>query len=100
LQNLEAGLSVNGQTPRPLRELLLSGDIAKLKTEAEQRRQLLQRVRADLPDDTAGHVVSARLDPDGQLVVGVDSAAWAAKLRYERDSLLDRGLKVRVVAPG
>jgi len=91
---------VNERSPRPLRELLQSGDIARIRTEAEGRRKLLKQVRAELPGETAGHVVSARLDPDGQLVIGVDSAAWAAKLRYERDSLLGRGLLVRVVAPG
>jgi hypothetical protein len=86
--------------PRSVGDLLQSGDISRIRNEARERRSLLARVRAELPEAEAAHVVSASLDADNQLVVGVDSAAWAAKLRYERDSLLGRELRVRVVMPG
>jgi hypothetical protein len=86
--------------PRSLNDLLQSGDFTRIRAEAEQRRALVARVRAELTEAESGHVVSARLDGDGCLVVGMDSAAWAARLRYERDSLLGAELKVRVVTPG
>jgi hypothetical protein len=86
--------------PRSLNELLQSGGISRIRTEADARRALIARVRAELPETDSAHVVSARLDSDGCLVVGMDSAAWAARLRYERDTLLGLELRVRVVTPG
>jgi len=93
------GLNVTGREPRRLDQLLQSGDIARLGAEAAERRALLARVQGSLPGAESLHVVSAHIDDAGQLVLGVDSAAWAAKLRYERDTLLDCPLKVRVVVP-
>jgi hypothetical protein len=86
--------------PRSLNDLLHSGGISRIRAEAEERRALVTRVRAELPADESAHVVSASLDSDGCLLVGMDSAAWAARLRYERDALLGRELRVRVVTPG
>jgi hypothetical protein len=86
--------------PRSLNELLQSGGISRIRTEAEGRRALTARVRAALPESDSAHVVSASLDRDGCLVVGMDSAAWAARLRYEHDRLLGLELRVRVVTPG
>lgn len=95
---LDYSMSPSG--PRSVSDLLQSGDISRIRSEARERRTLLARVRAELPATEAERVVSASLDQDGSLVVGVDSAAWAAKLRYERDRLLGRQLQVRVVMPG
>jgi hypothetical protein len=86
--------------PRKLGDLLLSGDSSGLATEAAERRELAARVRAGLAADEAAHVVSARIDEAGRLVVGMDSAAWAARLRYSRSELLGRPLRVRVGIPG
>lgn len=91
-------MSVRG--PRQLSDLLQSGDIGRLGAEASERRVLAARVREALPAAEAGHVVSAHIDEAGRLVVGMDSAAWAAKLRYSEDSLLGMTLKVRVSVPG
>lgn len=90
-------MSRNG--PRHIRDLLQSGDISRLKAESEQRRELAAEVRAALPTDEAGHVVSARLDAAGCLVVGMDSAAWAARLRHSTTELLGREIRVRVTQP-
>lgn len=64
------------------------------------RRELAEDVRARLAGDEAAHVVTAHIDDDGTLVVGMDSAAWAARLRYEIPELLGRPLRVRVAVPG
>ena len=70
---------------------------------------LRDRVRSALPDPDKTHLISAsyRLET---LVLTVDSAAWANRLRYEeaalRDALVTKGekpftkLKVRVRQPG
>lgn len=86
--------------PRRLGDLLQSGDISRLRLEAAERRELAGRVRAELPAVEAEHVVSAHLDAEGRIVIGVDSAAWAARLRYSTEELLGRELKIRVAVPG
>ena len=90
-------MSVRG--PRQLGDLLHSGDISRLKTESRQRRELADQVRASLPETEAGHVVSAHLDDRGRIVVGMDSPAWAARLKYSMDELLGRELTVKVTQP-
>jgi hypothetical protein len=79
---------------------LQSGDIAKLVSQAAERRRLVAEVRAALPADEAEHVVSASTDAAGRLVVGVDSAAWAARLRYRVAELGRDDVHVRVVPKG
>ena len=81
-------------------ELLQSGDIAKLLAQATERRRLLAEVKASLPMDEAEHVVSASTDADGGLVLGVDSAAWAARLRYRVRELGRDTMQVRVLPLG
>jgi predicted nucleic acid-binding Zn ribbon protein len=91
---------MSGGGPRRIGDLLQFGDIGRLKVEAEGRRELAGRVRAELPPHEAAHVVSARLDEDGRLVVGMDSAAWAARLRYSTAELLGKPIRVHVAVPG
>jgi hypothetical protein len=86
--------------PRRIGDLLQFGDIGRLKAEAAGRRELAVQVRAELPPQESVHVVSAHIDDDGQLVVGMDSAAWAARLRYSTGELLGKPLRVRVALPG
>lgn len=86
--------------PRPLADLLRTGDISRLRAEAAERRELAVRVRSELPEPEASHVVSAHVDDAGRLVVGMDSAAWAARVRYSRPELLGREVLVRVAVPG
>jgi Dna[CI] antecedent, DciA len=87
--------------PRRIGDLLQFGDIGRLRTEAAARRELAAQVRAVLPAPEAAHVVSARLDDQGGLVVGMDSAAWAARVRYGTSELLGRPvIRVHVTAPG
>jgi hypothetical protein len=86
--------------PRSIGQLLQTGDISSLSAEAATRRELAARVRSALPAEEAEHVVSAHVDETGRLVVGVDSPAWAARVRYSRTKLLEKELKVRVTIPG
>jgi hypothetical protein len=86
--------------PRQIGDLLKSGSVARLMAEAAERRELAARVRAALAPEDADHLVTASVDESGCLVVGMDSAAWAARLRYSRESLLGLRLRVRVAAPG
>jgi hypothetical protein len=85
--------------PRSLNELMQSGEIARLQAEAAERRNAAHRVRALLPAAEAEHVVNAHIDAEGRLVVGMDSGAWAARLRYLASELGGRPLVVRVAPP-
>jgi len=91
-------MSVN--KPRSIGQLLRTGAISSLSAEAAARRELADRVRSALPAEEAEHVVSAHVDESGRLVVGVDSSAWAARLRHSKSKLLEKELKVRVTIPG
>ena len=83
--------------PRSVAELLNSGTIERLAREARRRRTLVSEVRALLPVDEAAHLVSADFDDAGFLVLGMDSAAWAARVRCAYPELAGRQLRVRVV---
>lgn len=80
-------------------ELLRRGGISRLSAEAAERRELAARVRSALPAAEAGHVISAHIDDSGRLVVGMDTAAWAARLRYLLPELLGSPVTVRVTLP-
>ncbi len=82
--------------PRRIDELLRTGDISALKREARRRRQLVDAVRERLPQDLAAHVYGAHLEPDGRLIVAMDSAAWAAKLKFLGLDYEGRDLTVKV----
>jgi Dna[CI] antecedent, DciA len=88
---------MSGGGPRRLADLLTGDKLSKLSTEAASRRLLAAEVRAALPEAEAGHVVSAHVDDLGRLVIGADTAAWAARLRYAIDSLNGRPVRVKVV---
>jgi len=45
----------------------------------------------------AEHLVSAGKDSEGQLVIAMDSAAWAARVRYRARELWSRPVRVKVV---
>jgi hypothetical protein len=83
-----------------LADLLQSGDIKRLLSQAAERRRLVTEVKASLPADEAEHVVSASTDAGGRLTIGVDSAVWAARVRYRVGELGRGDVQVRVVPKG
>jgi hypothetical protein len=92
--------NTRGTGPRPLADVLQSGDIATLLSQAAERRKLVAEVRSRLAADEAEHVVCASMDAAGRLVLGVDSAAWAARVRYRARELGRGEVHVRVVPKG
>jgi hypothetical protein len=82
--------------PARLGDLLGAGRLGRLTKEAERRRALADRVRALLPSEEAEHVVSASMTAEGQLVLVMDSAAWAARVRYRAERLGVTELRVKV----
>lgn len=68
--------------PRKLGDLLREGALARLGREAEERRETTAQIRRQLPTVEADHLVSATFNTDGELVLVMDSPAWAARVRY------------------
>src|SRR5712664_321800 len=68
--------------------------LTALKTRAQERTLVVERVRATLPDRLALAVASAGIE-QGRLTIGVVGAVWASRLRY-----LTESVRKRVVASG
>ncbi|NNF50907.1 MAG: DUF721 domain-containing protein [Gammaproteobacteria bacterium] len=98
------------ETPKPakLAELLASGgqNLGRLLARTRDLEALTGKVRAALPAPDADHVVAVSASGH-ELVVTVDSAAWAARLRFSEPAIRaavgqsaeDRKLVVRVRQP-
>lgn len=84
--------------PRHLSELLSrDGPLQRLLREAECRRMETARIRALLPAEESAHLVSATTEQSGELLLVMDSPAWAARVRYCVPSLPHGRIKIRVV---
>lgn len=62
------------------------GDIIRHAREMGDLVQVLQRA---LPADQAPAIAAANVRDDGELVILASSSAWAARLRFESERLLD-----------
>jgi hypothetical protein len=69
-----------------INELLESGRLKSLRTRTRERRDVLSHVRAALPPELGGTVLTAGLE-EGRLIVGVSGGAWASRLRYRSQAL-------------
>lgn len=87
---------MNSDDPRSLKEIMRTGHLARLVDQARQRLETTNRVRAMLPSDEAQHVVAASVGADGELTIVMDSAVWAARVRYRQEQLGAVSLRVRV----
>ena len=86
--------------PKALAELLQSGDIGRLAKQARERHTLTVEVRSKLSAAEGRHLVSARTNDQGELVIAMDSAAWATRVRYRARELWSRPVRVTVVPKG
>lgn len=86
-----------------------SGRLTSLRARSRDRSEVLAHVRAALPAELAGPVLTAGIE-NGRLTVGVSGGAWAARLRYRTEVLrkcvagtLGReihSVRIKVVQPG
>jgi hypothetical protein len=77
--------------PKSLKDLLAGSTLSGIAEQAAATDTLTRRVRALLPAEIAPHVLGANVR-DTRLVVFVDSAVWAARVRFEI-AALRRGLR-------
>jgi hypothetical protein len=75
----------------PLKPLFsgLDPGLARLAEKAAAAASLTTKVRQSLPDALRAHVLSAARRGDDVVVI-VDSAAWAARVRYAGRRLIER----------
>lgn len=88
-------MSSNG--PKALVDLLGAGSLENLTNRTRQHRELTAEIRAALPADEAEHLVLAQIGTQGELILTMDSAAWAARVRYRAGQLGRRAVKVKVL---
>jgi hypothetical protein len=95
-EKVDTGLRMSFEAPKSLAELLGSGNLGQLADEARTRRDATARYRALLPAEEASHLLSACEGADGEIILTMDSPAWAARARYCAESLGGRRFRVRV----
>jgi hypothetical protein len=74
-----------------LENLLKSGDsdrLGKLVDKAQNMGKLTHILQSALDANLASSLIAANLRDGGELVLICESSAWAARLRYEADTLV------------
>ena len=75
-----------------------NGDLGQLIRRARDMGALTDRISLALPDEQSAGIVAANLREDGELVVIAASSAWASRLRFEAESLLQAAQSMGVKA--
>ena len=65
------------------------GELQDLVRRAQNMGELASALARALPADEAAAVVAANVRDDGELVVVCQSPAWASRLRFAAESLLE-----------
>jgi hypothetical protein len=82
---------ISQREPKQLKDLLSGGDLSQLVERAREAGELDARVRALLPEGLGSHVTGAAFhEADGEVVVLVDSSAWASRIRFHAPELVAR----------
>lgn len=64
------------------------GNLGKVIRRAQEMDQLTTRLRAELEPDTAESLLAANVRDNGELVLVASTSAWAAKIRFEGERLM------------
>ncbi len=74
------------------------GDLGDLINRARRMGELTEILASALPESDRSAIVAANVREDGELVVICASSAWASRLRYETDKLLQAAEDAGVTA--
>ena len=66
-----------------------NGGLGEIVRHARDMGELVSQLQKALPDEIGPQILAANIRDDGELIVLTSSPAWAAKLRFEADALLD-----------
>ena len=62
--------------------------LGELIQHARDMGDLVQILQDSLPAEQRGAISAANIHPDGELVILASSSAWASRMRYEADRLI------------
>ena len=65
------------------------GELGDIVGRAEDFARLTETLAGALPEDLREGLIAASISAEGQLVVFGRSPAWAARLRYESETMLE-----------
>jgi len=74
------------------------GDLGELISRARRMGELTDILASALPESDRHCIVAANIREDGELVVICASSAWASRLRYETDTLLEAAVRAGMTA--
>jgi hypothetical protein len=74
------------------------GDLGELISRAQRMGELTDILVSALPESDRSSIVAANVRDDGELVVICASSAWASRLRYETQTLLDAASRAGIPA--
>lgn len=66
-----------------------NGGLGDIVRHAREMGELVGHLQRALPDEHARHILAANIRDDGELVVLTSSPAWAARLRFEAEALMN-----------
>ena len=70
-----------------------SGTLSKIIQRAQNMDKLTTALQAALPADEGQNLLAANLREGGELVLVCSSSAWASRLRFESDMLMEAARK-------
>ena len=78
--------------PKSLSQIVTSLDspLQRLASEARDRLALTEHLRSGLATDLGAHLTGCNLHDDGTLIILAEGPEWAARLRFESETLLSR----------
>ncbi len=69
------------------------GGLGDIIRHAQDMGDLVQMLQKALPADQATAIVAANIRDNGELVILAASSAWASRLRYETETLMEAARK-------
>ena len=69
------------------------GTLDKIVRRAQDMDELTTALRAELTADASQNLLAANLRDDGELVLVCASSAWASRIRFESDKLIEAAQK-------
>jgi len=69
------------------------GGLGDIIRHARDMGELVQMLQMSLSPDQAGSIVAANIREDGELVVLAATSAWASRLRFETEKLIEAAKK-------
>ncbi len=70
------------------------GALDKIIRRAQSMDELTTALRAELSADASQYLLAANLRDDGELVLICASSAWASRIRFESDKLIEAARKL------